>query len=253
MPVFTIKKDGNIIVNVDRLEIYIPKDLFDAERIDKDVEHAAVATSFGDGFKIMAIMNARVAVKPEDKIEDSKLYTFNYPQMIITYPTSSSDERLSLYKDSEPEDYKVLKYVQGDILMSAQIQKNADNCVKFLNVLTKGKIPRTIKYEDIFLLWKKNLEINDVNPGVPDVYLQFIISEIYRDKNNPAKKFRFIYGKDMTKNDYQPSNMRGVVASSSVFSSQIFEHMSRMLTTSINMSRRGLKQERSPIEKVLWL
>lgn len=253
MPIFTIKRDGNIIVNVDRLEIYIPKDLFNPERIDKDIEHAAVATSFGDGFKIMAIMNARVAVKPEDKIENSPIYTFNYPQMIITYPTSSSDETLTLFKDSEPEQYKVLKYVQGDILMPAQIQRNADNCTKFLNILTKGKIPRTIKYEDIFHLWKKNLEINEVNPGVPDVFLQFIISEIYRDRNNPAKKFRFVYGKDMSNNNYQPSNMRGAVASSSVFASQIFEHMSRMMTTSINMTRRGLKQERSPIEKVLWI
>lgn len=253
MPVFTIKKDDNIIVNVDRLEIYIPKDLFDAERIDKDIEHAAVATSFGDGFKIMAIMNARVAATPNDKIEDSPIYTFNYPQMIITYPTTSSDEKLSLYKDSEPEDFRVLKYVQGDILMPAQVKRDADNCVKFLNVLVKGKIPRTIKYEDVFLLWKKNLEINQVNPGVPDVFLQFIISEIYRDRNDPGKKFRFIYGKNMNSNDYQPTNMRGAVASASVFASQTFEHMSRMLTTSINMSRRGIKQERSPIEKVLWL
>ena len=252
MPVLTTKKDGNIIVNVDRLEIYIPKELFDAERIDKDIEHAAVATSIGDGFKIIALMNARAAIKPGDKIEDSPLYTFNYPQVILTYPSSSSDEKLALRRGDEPSDYKVLRYEQGDILMSAQIQKNGDNCTKFLNLLIRGKIPDTIRYEDIFLLWKKNLLINDVNPGVPDVYLQFIISEIYRDKSDPRKRFRFIYGKDMKRNDYTASNIRGVVSASSVFASQIFEHISRMMTTSINMSRRGLKQDRSPIEKVLW-
>lgn len=253
MPVFTMSRDGNEIVNVDRLELYIPEDLFKAERIDKDIEHAAVATSVGDDFKIIALLNARVAVNPEDKIEDSKLYTLNYPQLIITSPSASVKQTLSLYPGAEPEPYVVLKYVQGDILMQSKVKKDIDNCVKFLNLLTKGKIPRTIKYEDIFKAWKMNLEINDADPGVPDSYLQMIIAALYRDASDPRKEFRFVYGKDMARNDYIPNNIRDAVSASSVFAAQTFEHMSRMIVTSVNMTRRGLEQDRNPVEATLWI
>ena len=252
---FTVIKDGNVVVNADRIELYIPKNLFDydTDRVDKDIEHSAVATSVGDSFKIIALVNARVAMTPEDKIEDSKLYTLNYPQLIITSPSESSEETLALYPGEEPEPFVVLKYITGDILMPVQSPENGSNCTKFLNLLVRGQIPRTIKYEDIFKAWKMNLELNGANPGVPDSYLQTIISELYRDRRNPRQPFRMTYGKNMARNDYEPYNIRGVVSLSSVFSSQVFEHMSRMLTTSVNITRRGLEQTRSPVEAVLWM
>ena len=253
MATFTKIKDGNVVVEADRLELYIPKILFSPDRIDKDIEHSAVATSVGESFRIIALVNARVAMTPEDKIEDSKLYTLNYPQLVITNPSGSETRKIALYPGDELEEFIVLKYTTGDILMPMQNPQNVDNCTKFLNILVRGQIPRTIKYEDIFKAWKMNLELNDANPGVPDAYLQCIISEIYRDRNNPRQPFRMRYGKDMSKNNYEPYNIRSVVSVSSVFSSQTFEHMSRMMTTSVNISRRGLEQNRSPAEAVLWM
>lgn len=253
MPVFTMTRDDNEIVNVDRLELYIPKELFNAERIDKDIEHAAVATSVGDSFKIIALLNARVAMTPEDKIEDSKIYTLNYPQLVVTSPSSFATETLTLFPGTEPEQYIVLKYNQGDILMPSRAKQDVDNCVKFLNLLTRGKIPRTIKYEDIFKAWKTNLALNGADAGVPDSYLQMIIAALYKDKSDVRKDFRFVYGKDMSRNDYIPNNIRDAVSSSSVFAAQTFEHMSRMIVTSVNMTRRGLEQERNPVEATLWI
>ena len=253
MQVFTLCRDGNIIVNAERLEIYIPKDFFEAERIDKDIEHSAIATSVGDAFKIIALLNARVALTDKDDIEKSPLLTFNYPQVIMTYPSSSYETKLSLYEGDEEEPFIALVYTYGDILMPAQNPQNCDNCTKFLNLLIKGKIPRTIKYEDIFKAWKTNLEINGADPGVPDAYLQYIISNLYKDRRNPRRDFRFIYVKDMSRNDYEPYNIRGAVAQTSVFSGQTFEDMGKMMTTSVNMTRRGLHQERSPVEACLWM
>jgi hypothetical protein len=62
-----------------------------------------------------------------------------------------------------------------------------------------------------------------------------------------------VYGKDMTSNDYVVTNMRGAAAYSSVFASQSFEDLGRMLTTSVNTSRRDIPQSISPIEKVLYM
>ena len=223
------------------------------ERIDKDIEHSAIATSVGDSFRIIALLNARVAMTPNDKIEDSKLYTLNYPQVVITSPSKSSEETLSFYKDDEPTRFVVLKYTTGDILMPVQNPENVDNCIKFLNLLIKGQIPKTIKYEDIFKAWKTNIEMNSVDLGIPDVYMQHMIAEIYRDRKNPREPFRKTYGKDMSSNAYVPYNARDLVGISSVFASQTFEHISRMMITSVNTSRRGLPQNRSPVEECLWL
>lgn len=250
---FLMLKDDNIIVNAERIEIYIPKDFFVPDRIDKDIEHSVIATSVGDAFRIIALLNARVALTENDDISKSKLYTFNYPQVVMTYPSSSYQATLSLYPGDDPEPFYILVYTYGDILMPAQSPANTDNCTKFLNLLVRGKIPPTIKYEDIFKAWKTNIELNNANPGVPDAYMQFIISKLYKDSKNPRRDFRFIYGKDMSRNDYTAYSIRNAVANTSVFSGQIFEDMGKMMTTSVNMTRRNLPQDRSPVEACLWM
>ena len=250
-----IKKDGSIIVNVDLLRAYIPIDLFDDDRVSIDIVHSAVASSFGDGFKLVGIFNIRYAngENAAKNIESAPLRTFMYPNMIETYPSNSYDTMISFNKDEEPERYRVFEYNRGDIMMSAKIKKDIDNCTKFLDMINKGKIPSTVKYEDVYTAWIKNVEINDFDPKVMYVVMQYIIASLYKRKANIDQQFRFEYGKDMTSNNYYTTNIRGSVASSSVFANQTFEHMGRMLGNAINITRRGLDQEASPIEKVLYL
>lgn len=244
-----IRKDDNIIVNTDHAEAYIPEDLF------KDEEsNSAIATAYGEAFKVMGLFNMRVSnSSDESDLDNAPLRTFNYPNMITTYPTSSYVKEMALTPNDEPIKYRVLHYTRGDIMMSATMAKNADNAVKFLNMLTRGKIPTTLSYNDIMTAWLANLESNSVNPGIPYLYMQCIIAEIYRSKKDPTIPFRKVYGKNMNSNEYAVSNMRGTAAYSSVFTAQVFEDMGRMLTTSINMCRRGITQDPSPIEKVLWM
>lgn len=244
-----IKKDGNIIVNVDHAEAYIPASMF-----DNSERQSAIASYYGEGFSILGLFNIRLSNDPnQDDMSKLPLRTFNYPNMITTYPSSSADVVMSLTKDEEPIKYKVLRYVQGDIMMSDKMPKSGDNAVKFMHAIIDGKLPHTIPYNDILTAWLQNLESNSANPGVPYLYLQCIISEICRSRKNPSNQFRKVYGKDMTSNDYTTTNMRGTAAYSSVFASQIFEDMGRMLTTSVNMSRRKIPQSISPIEKVLYI
>lgn len=245
-----IKKDGNIIVNVDHAEAYIPVDMFSTN----EESSAALASSYGEGFKILGLFNIRLSNDPnQEDMSKLPLRTFSYPNMIITYPSSSAEVTLSLVKGEEPIRYKVLRYVQGDVMMSDSMPKDGDNAVQFMRAVINGKLPSTIPYNDVFTAWIRNLESNSSNPGIPLLYLQCIISEVYRSKKNPSDQFRKVYGKDMTSNEYTTTNMRGTAAYSSVFASQIFEDMGRMLTTSVNMTRRNLPQSISPIEKVLYI
>lgn len=263
-----ISKDGKIIVNCDLLEAYIPQSLFDDERDGNDIIHAAIASSFGDGFKLVGIFNIRFANgdDAEKKISSAPLKTFIYPNIIETYPSSTSDRKLSLGNNADVEDgetdeetgdngaipYRVLRYVRGDIMMDAFNKKDSDNCVKFIDLLNKGKIPSTVLYADVYNAWIRNIEINGANPEVPYMTLQFIIASLYKCSNDITKPFRFIYGKNMDRNDYYTTNIRGSVAGSSIFANQTFEHMNRMLTNAVNITRRDLPQEKSPIEKTLY-
>ncbi len=249
-----ISKDGKIIVNCDLMEAYIPLDLFDDDRASIDIVHSAVASTFGDGFKLVGLFNIRYANggDADKKITEAPLKTFNYPNIIETYPSSSSNRKMQLGSDDEPIMYKVLKYFRGDIMMDANIKRDSDNCVKFLDMLNKGKIPSTIPYADVYNAWIKNIEINQANPQVPYMILQFIIASLYKCNYNITQPFRIEYGKNMNSNDYYTTNIRGSVASSSIFANQTFEHMSRMLTNAVNITRRDLPQEPSPIEKTLY-
>ena len=138
-------------------------------------------------------------------------------------------------------------------MMDAEIKKDADNCTKFLDILNKGKLPNTISYPEVYNAWIRNIEINDGKTGVTYMQLQYIISCIYKMKKDISKPFRMEYGKDMSSNNYYTSNIRGSVATSSIFANQTFEHMSRMIVTSVNMTRRGLEQDRNPVEATLWI
>ncbi|MEG2267692.1 MAG: hypothetical protein RSC68_25620, partial [Acinetobacter sp.] len=53
------------------------------------------------------------------------------------------------------------------------------------------------------------------------------------------------------KNDFIAVNMNEVSSFSSVMSALTFERFSDKLTTSLNMSKSGAKQTKSPIEKVI--
>ena len=250
-----IKRDGKIIVNSDIMYAYIPLSLFDDERVSVDIVHSDVASTFGDGFKVMGVFNVRCAngTNAEEKIESAPLKTFIYPVTIETYPTSSFEKELQLAGEDAPDKYKVFKYMKGDIMMDAVTKKDADNCTKFLDVLNKGKLPKTIAYADVYNAWVRNIEINGADPKVPYMIMQYIIAVLYKRKSNITEQFRFEYGKNMESNNYYTSNIRGSVASSSVFANQTFEHMSRMLTNAVNISRRDLPQEYTPIEKTLYM
>ena len=241
----------NIIVNAPYAEAYIPEELF--KSIEKESQiNSAVAFMDGDAVTTVGIFNMRF-FPSEDTSQREKIpiRTFNYPSPITTYPDDVS--KMSLILGDTPESvYYVLKYTRGSIMMPVNNPKDSGNCEKFLNMMMRGKIPNSIPYSQILEIWNKNFIINGIAPGVPSVILQAIIAEQARCKDDPTQPFRKIIGKgNVGEHDYTFANVRTVASYTSVFNALTFEDMSQMLTTSINMTRSGTKQNRSPVEKVL--
>jgi len=243
------KENDTIKLNVPYAEIYIPYDLFgDPEK------ESPVAYFYGDGIRTIGLFNMRFYKSEDDDRDSAKLRTFCYPNNIDTYPFEWEILTLKLSEDLEPDKYYVLKYRKGDIVMNDLVKMSSKNCERFLNLLIKGKLPTGIPYTDLLFSWIKNLEINDVNPGVPSLIMQFIISENCRSKDNPMLQFRKVAGKGNVKmTDYKVYNMVNVASHTSVMAALTFERFGDMLTSALNMTKSGVKQNKSPLEKVLSL
>lgn len=247
---FIISGD-NIVVNVPYAEAYIPDELF--KSIEKESQlNSAVAFMDGSAVTTVGVFNMRIFPSEDPSIRDTlPLRTFNYPSPITTYPDDVVKMKLSL-GDTEEQTYAVLQYTRGAIMMPVNNPKDSGNCEKFLNMMMRGKIPSTIPYSHILETWNKNFVINGIAPGVPSVILQAIIAEQARCKDDPTIPFRKKIGAGKAgENDYLFANVRTVASYTSVFNALTFEDMSQMLTTSINMTRSGVTQNKSPVEKVL--
>lgn len=236
-----------IYINSNYAEGYIPDDLF-----GDPLKEATVASEYGDGVRTIGLFHIRFFDSEDQDRESVKLATLTYPSMIDTFPSSKERKKLSL-NGQEPERYMIMKYNKGDILLSRHAQKNAINCEKMLKLITKGKVPNTIPYDEILFDWIKNFNINDTNPEVPGVDLQLILSVMYRAKNDPLIPFRKKAGKGDSMLDYQMLNMNEVSANTSVMSGLIFEHFKNKIASGINMTKGNVKQDKSPIEDVVTM
>lgn len=247
-----MKKDNYIILNVPSAEVYIPYEI-----VGDPSKGNPVAYEYGNGVRTIGLFNMRFFDKDEIEKKDrdkSPLRTFNYPNLITMYPSKKDTEILQLSADLEEDKYYVLEFHRGDVIMEAKSQKSSKNCETFMNFLIKGKLPKGLNYTDLYFAWERNFQINGVNPGVPSITLQTIISENCRSKNDPMKQFRKVVSdKGVTMTDYKVHNMVNICSNSSVLNALTFERFSDMLTSSLNMSKTGQAQNTTPLEKVLTM
>lgn len=241
-------EDGEYIyLNKPYAEVYISDSLF-----GDPMKPSTIASEYGSGIRTIGIFNIKFFDSENEDRNNVPLKTFNYPNMIETSPSAISIAKLDM-DGLLPDTYRILKYYKGDIIMKASSVQNAENCEFFLKLLTSGKIPSGIKYDDVMHLWIKNLQINNVNPGVPYLTLQLIISELYRYRNDPTKQYRKVAGtgEKIEDSQYFNSNVNDATAYSSVFAGVTFERYSDKMASSLVMSKKGIKQTKSPVEMVV--
>lgn len=233
-----VKRDGFIYFTGSYLEMYVPKSFIER----------GLAEDIGNLYKVFGIIHLRTFSKG-DKPND--LETLNLPSLINTYPSEKEERTMTL--EGQEERYLVLKFFNGDKIMDSQIRKDSTNCETFLDLLFRGKIPSTIDYSKIMALWDKNLTMNGVAFGVPATCRSVTIAEIYRDKNQPEKRYAKTVGKNFTKKqlDYITSNAREMCARNSTFAALTFEDFDAMLTASLNINKYNRSETVSPIEKII--
>ena len=248
-----LMNDGKYIyINSPYAEMYIPEDIIDTPT--GDPKPSSVAYEYGNGFVTMGICYMRFFKRPEDSREDVPVKTLIYPNLIETHPTDSS-KGVALMINGKADRYRILKYEHGDVLMEATSRKSSQNCEAFMRLLSSGKIPNSLTYDEVYQAWMDNYNINGMSPNAPAVVLQAIVGEMYRDPLDPSRQFSKVIGVNpkIDPRSYQAMSMNAVSAYSSVMSALSFERMTEKLTSSINMTKSGVKQKKSPIEQIITM
>ena len=237
------KVDGDNIVFIGPyMEAYIPNYFFTK----------GLAQEIGDAIKTMGIFNIKT-FNDADKKSANPIRMLNVPIELMTYPTSYEPVQLDLHGTGESDIYVLMKYYSGDIFIPRAIPKNLKAFENFLDILTLGKIPHSVSYEDIFDIWENNRVLANVNFDVSDTIYEIVISEIYRSRKNPSEKFGSVLAKNPKHSpfDYLTASPRQITKLNSTFTGMIFENIDEMLSASVTRSKKGTPENESPMEKIM--
>lgn len=188
-----------------------------------------------------------------DKEVDTK--TLMIPNMIDFIPSDLQDEKVKIYPSSEEKEYTVMYFEKGDVICPLIGPKNLDNVTLFTDMMLNGALDNNIPYNLLTPSWVSNMLLNDVSLHVPITNIDYIVSNLCRAKADRKKRFAVILAKNPKTPmvDYVFENIRGICASSSVFSALAFEDMNYMLDSALNMVMTGQEQLESPLEPIIKL
>lgn len=237
--IFGETKD-NIVLTDNYCEFYIPKFYFsDSYRFSED-----------RGTQINSIGIFNVGIFNNNKL--AYIDTLNLP-VWTNFNRYETDERVIDLPGSPATPCLVLKYFKGNALFENTIIIDSLNAESFLHLILKGKLPTSIPYSKAMSIWQYNMDLSDVNFGVPPLILELVLSVCYRYKKDVLKKFSKIIGnpalnKGVSEYDYLMASYRQICQFTSTFSAITFEDIDTMITASINRGRDNKAEKNSPIE-----
>ena len=134
--------------------------------------------------------------------------------------------------------------------MRAGLFKDDNYSKWFLNLILSGKLGKMVPYSQLLSVWRKNQELNGVNFGVSSLYLELILSKMFRNPNKLSDEFATI-ADEVGDYDYVNVSIRQVCQYSSTFTALTFEDMDSMITASLNRSMEHVKEVDSPLEQII--
>ena len=234
---------GYIILNgPSYAEIYIPKDNIDGS--------GSIGVMHGDIINILGILNISF-FNNDGKLIETKL--LKMPTWIDLFAVNRENRTMDLPGYDAPVPCIVITYTNGSKITPANTIQDSANCMAFLDVILKGKLPPNIPYSQTYELLSLNQQINSVNLGVPAMILELILSGVYRYKENPAIKYSRAAAKNpkISEYDYKMMNSRQVCQYTSTFTAMTFEDIDSMVTTSINKTKTHEPEPYVPTEDII--
>jgi hypothetical protein len=185
-----------------------------------------------------------------------KYYELQIP-VKMSFEFSERSKATRKLKPGMPElAYDVFELANGDaFIYDLNHKESIDDVIFFIQKLVEGaKLPPTIPYDEIMNVYLKALEVTKINTklGVNSVTLEFIMSELYRDRRNLSNPFRLSYnGKSVGPYDYKMLRITKVPEQNSVFTGITGEDTNQQLISAVLRTREGKTERPSPIEEII--
>jgi hypothetical protein len=187
---------------------------------------------------------------------NEKYYEMQIP-VKISFEFSEREKKKTRLKPNMPDiEYNIFTLENGDaFLYDVNYKESIDDVTFFIQKLIEGaKLPPTLSYEEVLNVYLKALEVTKINSklGVGAVTLEFILSELYRDKKNTSNPFRLKYdAKTVSPYDYRMLRIVKIPEMNSTFTGITGEDINQQLISAILRNREGKKERVSPIEKII--
>jgi hypothetical protein len=187
---------------------------------------------------------------------NEKFYEMQVPVKMSFEFSERTKKNMRLQNGMPIINYDIFELENGDAFVYDVMYKQSIDDIGFFlsKMIEGGKMPPTISYEEILGVFLKALEVTKINEkfGVGAVTLEFILSELYRDKKNNSDPFRLVYdGKRVSPYDYKMVRIVKVPEMNSTFTGLTGEDINQQLISAILRNREGRDERISPIEKII--
>lgn len=187
---------------------------------------------------------------------NEKFYELQIP-VKVSFEFSEREKKKMRLKPNMPDiEYDIFTLTNGDaFIYDVNYKENIDDVIFFIQKLIEGaKLPPTLSYEEVLGVYLKALEVTKINAklGIGSVTLEFILSELYRDRRNTSNPFRLRYdGKTVSPYDYRMLRIVKIPEMNSTFTGITGEDINQQLISAILRNREGKKERKSPIEDII--
>lgn len=176
------------------------------------------------------------------------LKRFRFPTMFTTKPSVVEKVKdIKLIKESEPSNYRVFRYREGDeLVVSTEVVQSIANVEKFINLFyVLGCIPNTIPYNELHEYIIDNMYLNGNSYGVNAQIIGLTISEVCRSSKNSKIPFRLSGSNNM--HEYKSMSFKNISKLISPYTALISEDFDESLAYAILNE----DPKETPLEKIL--
>lgn len=222
-------------------EIYLPTYFFDKTN-DK-----ALAAVVGDKIKTIGIFCFKV---------DGTMYELQLPLQFEFQFSDVDKKRLKLSQKIPEMEFQVYTLHNGDAFVYDILhRKNVDDFKFFMNKLIENaKMPAYVSYADALTMYLNAMMSTEVTGlGVDSVTIEFLLSELYRNKKQMRDPFRLAFNGN-NEYDYKMVRITKVPQLTSTFTAISGEDIDTQIISSVASARDPKmkdKDKESPMEKII--
>ena len=243
VPNFLKLENNSLLFNLDNqtFVFYVPENYF------KNESKVPIAEIQGQYVSMIGVCNWSII---DDKGKSSKLMPFNFPTMFLCKPSTIEKVKNLQLDNTEPSDYRLLKFKKGDEVVSqTRVPQLIDNVeILFKMATMTGKLPTTIPYDKLWEIFEESGKLNGFSFNVSVQLFGLLVSGICRDPNDISKMFKETNMEDMNK--YRPINITMVPKFISPYSAIVSENWDDSVRAAILMKDKE-DIPNSPLEKVI--